>query len=253
MNMTFDEYIKNPAGIKNAVYSHREMYRNLYIEKLDKIMLRETGKIDYTLYKSKNEYYVHMKIPSEVVPQFYYDTVVMFYTDNKEISVSKSLSQYYVKFYSNDPSFVYTFAHAMLENDLFIRDLVPRMSKQAVLKVAKVKNPKNEIGYVKSLYFLYLLMKRDNLFDKLVFESRGKAYNKKQLLKNITHADHKIQARQNAQDELSKKNKREKTKLNIPKETRNPNIVTKMVSKTKKITTPKKISSSNKAKTIKKI
>ena len=63
MNMTFDDYIKNPAGVKNAVYSHREMYRNLYIGKLDKILLRETGKINYTLYsdKSNNQYYVHMK------------------------------------------------------------------------------------------------------------------------------------------------------------------------------------------------
>ena len=141
----------------------------------------------------------------------------------------------------------------MLENDLFIRDLIPRMSKQAVLKVAKEKNPKNEIGYVKSLYFLYLIMKKDNLFDKLVFDSRGKAYNKKTLLKNITHADHKIQARQNAQDEITKKNRKEKAKLNTPKETKNPNIVTKAVTKAKTIGAPTKVSSSNKVKKIKKI
>ena len=251
MNMSFDDYIKNPAGVKNAVYSHREMYRNLYMEKLDKILLRETGKIDYTLYKSKDQYYVHMKIPSEVVPQFYYDTVIMFYTDKKELSVSKSLSEYYVKFYSNDPSFVYTFAHAMLENDLFIRDLLPRMSKQAVLKVAKEKNPKNEVGYVKSLYFAYLLMKRNSLFDKLIYETRGKTYNKKQLLREVVHADHKIQARQNAQQELSKKKKKEKT--TPPREVRNPNIVTKAVTKTRVMNKTKKVSSNNKTKTTKKI
>ena len=34
--MTFDEYIQNPMGIKNAVFSHREMYRELYKNKFNK-------------------------------------------------------------------------------------------------------------------------------------------------------------------------------------------------------------------------
>ena len=43
--MTFEEYINNPMGVKNAVISHREMYRKMYMEKLDKIMMREVGRL----------------------------------------------------------------------------------------------------------------------------------------------------------------------------------------------------------------
>ena len=210
MKMSFDQYIANPMGIKNAVFSNREIYRNLYTEKLDKILVREVGKVKYKLYKNGDEFLVYLKIPSEPIEKFYYDVVIQFYTDDIAIKSSRSLKDYYVKFYSNDPSFVYTFAHAMLTNDMFIRDLVPRMSKQAVKKAATEKNPKNEIGYVKSIYFAYLIMRNYSLFEKINYETYGEKYNKKRLLEEIVHADIKIEARQLAQQELNKKNKKER-------------------------------------------
>lgn len=221
MKMTFDQYINNPMGVKNAVFSSREVYRDLYTQKLNVILVREVGKVKYKLFKDKESYYVYMKIPSEVIEKFYYDVVIEFYTDSNTIKSSKTLKDYYVKFYSNDPSFVFTFAHAMLKNNLFIKDLTPRMSKQAILKVAKEKNPNKEIGYVKSIYFTYLLMRNYGLFNKIVFDNEASRFNLKDLLSQITHADDKIEARQLAQGELNKKNKKEKNKTlnnsNVPK------------------------------------
>lgn len=208
--MRFDDYISNPMGRKNAVMSNREMYRNMYAEKLDKILIRENGKIDYTLYIDKDRYLIHFKIPSEVVPNFYYDTVVEF-VPNGPKSMATTIKDYDVKFYSNDPSFVYTFAHAFIKNDIFIRDLLPRMSKEAVKKVATEKNPSNEVGYVKSIYFAYILMVRNSLFDKLKFKAFGQKYNRKRLLENITHAEEKIESRKKAEEDLNK-GKREKNK-----------------------------------------
>lgn len=190
--------------------SNREMYRNMYAEKLDKILIRENGKIDYTLYTDKDRYLIHFKIPSEVVPKFYYDTVVEF-VPNGPKSMATTIKDYDVKFYSNDPSFVYTFAHAFIKNDIFIRDLLPRMSKEAVKKVATEKNPSNEVGYVKSIYFAYILMVRNSLFDKLKFKAFGQKYNRKRLLENITHAEEKIESRKKAEADLNK-GKREKNK-----------------------------------------
>ncbi len=47
MKMTFDQYINNPMGIKNAVFSAREMYKELYTKKLNVILVREVGKVLY--------------------------------------------------------------------------------------------------------------------------------------------------------------------------------------------------------------
>ncbi|MFA7156870.1 MAG: hypothetical protein WC123_04175, partial [Bacilli bacterium] len=176
MKMTYDEYIQNPMGIKNSVISNREMYRSLYVGKLDKILVREVGKVKYFLYKDKNNFYVHMKVPSEVVDRFYYDTVIQFYTDKSELVASRTLNDYYVNFYSNDPSFVFTFAHAFIKNDIFIKDLEPKMSKLAIKKNADIKNPTNQVGYVKSLYFEYLLMKQYGLFNKIQYETNASKY-----------------------------------------------------------------------------
>lgn len=213
MEMTYDQYIQNPMGIANAVFSNREMYRNLYMSKLDKIMVREMGKIDYTLYKSKTKYYVYIKIPSEAIEKFYYDVVIEFSEPKDKKLIDSTLKNYTVRFYSNDPSFVYTFAHAFIKNNMFINELKGVMSNEAIKKVAVEKNPSNQVGYVKSLYFAYLLLKKENIFNKKKF-ILAKDINFKELQKVIVPADLKIAQRHAAQVEKSIKNKKAKEELN---------------------------------------
>lgn len=239
MEMTFGEYISNPMGRKSAVFNHREMYNDMYTKKLNELMVRENGKVLYELYNdNSHNYYAHIKIPSEVVPDFYYDTVVMFYPGDKATQVGRSLKDYNAKFYSNDPSFVYTFAHSFLANNLFIKDLVPRMSKEAVKKVAKERNPSNEVGYVKSIFFSFLIMNRYSLFNKVQYETYGRPYNKKEILSKIMHADDKIYERKVKGEDVRKKNSR------VKKE-KKPNTIKDIVKK-KQITN---IRNTNKSKT----
>lgn len=212
MQMTYDQYIQNPMGIANAVISNRNMYRELYMGKLDKILVREMGKIDYTLYKHKGNFYVHIKIPSEVIEKFYYDVVIEFSEPKDKSLIDSTLKNYMVRFYSNDPSFVYTFAHAFIKNDMFINELKGVMSKEAIRKVASEKNPSNQVGYVKSLYFAYLILKKENIFVKSKFII-AKELKWKELEKKITPADIKIAQRQDAQREKAAKNKKAKAEL----------------------------------------
>ena len=131
MDMTFHDYIQNPMGRENAVISNRTMYRNLYQDKLDKILVREAGKIDIKAYHVGKRYICYLKIPSEVVDKFYYDVLIEF-RPPKGILPEADLSKYLVRFYSNDPSFVYTFTHAFVKNDLFFKDFENKMSKKAI-------------------------------------------------------------------------------------------------------------------------
>lgn len=191
--MTFDQYIQNPMGVKNAVLGNREMYRNMYGAKLDALMVREMGKINYFLYKDGEKYYCHMKIPSEVVEKFYYDVVIEFYPGKETKKSAKDLHSYDCRFYSNDPAFVFTFAHAFVKNKLFITQLSSKMSKQALKERGKERNPMDTVGYVKSLFFAYLLMKRFGLFDKVRY---AKKLNMKNLVQSVMSADEKIALRQ---------------------------------------------------------
>ena len=221
MEMTYDQYIQNPMGVANAVISNRNMYRELYMAKLDKILVREMGKIDYALYKSKNKYYVYIKIPSEVIEKFYYDVVIEFSEPKEKSLIDATLKNYNVKFYSNDPSFVFTFAHAFMKNNMFINELKGVMSKEAIKKVAVEKNPSNQVGYVKSLYFAYLYLKKENIFNKAKFIT-AKDINWKLLEKQITPADLKISQRQDAQTERAERRKKDRQKIKNELILRNP-------------------------------
>lgn len=209
--MTFDQYIQNPMGIKNAVFSGRDLYRKMYTEKWQNIKLRENGVIIYNLYNSDNDFIVHFKIPSEVVPKFYYDTIIRFYPPDKtgqDVKMLRTLNDYEVQFYSNDPSFVYTFAHAFEKNNLLFRDLDSKMSKLALREPAKERNPQNQVGYVKSIYFAYLEMRSLNLFQKIRWDGISKAYSKNVWKNTVIHADDKIKDRQEKGEAIRKKEKR---------------------------------------------
>lgn len=202
--MSFDKYIDNPSG-GATVITNRNMYKDMYKSKFDKVLLRESGKIDWKVYYANDghdSYYIYIKVPSEVINDFYYDVVIrLFTTENKKKS-NASLREYAVEFFSNDPAFVYTFAHAFSKNHLFIKDLESKMSKMALKDAAKMKNPKDNVWYVKSLYFAYLTMERYHLFNRNILKHNSKKYDKRELLSKITHATEKIEARQEAQRKL---------------------------------------------------
>lgn len=212
MEMTFQQYIDNPMGKRNAVFSQRDVFKKIYIEKFDKVFLREAGKIDFTLYidKKKDRYVAHIKIPSETVKDFYYDAVILFYSNDAAIKSSPNLQDYFVKFFSNDPAFVFTYLRVFLKNDLFLEDLKPKSSKLALTKDPKEKNPYEVPGYSKILYFAYLFMKQKNLFSKSMYISYGEDYSAKKLVDRVEHTDEKIAKRQELGEKQAKQIVREK-------------------------------------------
>lgn len=198
--ITFKQYVDNPTGAKTAVISYRKMYEDLYSDKWSKIMTREAGKIDYELYYHNHDYYCYLKIPSENIEGFYYDVVIKMTIDSKQ----HMLKDCPVQFFSNDPSFNYTFAHAFKKNKLTIKDLESKMSKEALMKPAKERNPQDTIGYVKTLYFAYIVMNEKGLFVPSLYQMNGKKYNKNFLLSKISNTEDKINERTQAANKSKK-------------------------------------------------
>lgn len=208
--MTLDEYVANPMGRSNAVMSAvaRESQKSSYKRKFDNLLLRENGKIDYFLYKEKKAdiYFIHVKIPSETVKDFYYDVVFKFTGNANLASGMTGLNKYQVQFYSNDPAFVYTYAYVFRKNGLLIPELESRMAKKALNTPAKEKNPDNQVGYVKTIYFAYLFMKERGLFSKTKFTG-APDFNQRLLVSNVMPADEKVEQRQELGAKVSKRKK----------------------------------------------
>lgn len=223
MEMTFRQYIDNPMGKRNAVFSKREIFRAAYVDKFDKILLREAGKINFTLYidKKKDRYIAHIKIPSETIQSFYYDAVILFYTNDPAVKASSSLQDYYVKFFSNDPAFVFVYLNVFLTNNLLFEDLKERSSKQALKNKPNITNPYGIPGYSKVLYFAYLYMNSKSLFSKSMYKSYAVDYNKKQLLDNVEHSDIKVSNRIKAAENLRTDEKKAKKETKVQTIARN--------------------------------
>lgn len=198
--MTLEEYMNNPQGT-SAVFSNKEMYRNMYIDKLNKLLLKENGKFATKFYKSSNSYYIHVKVPSEVVDNFYYDVVF-------KIQRGSNLGKQPFRVFSNAPSFTFVFTYAFKSHKMLIEDLEEKYDKKVLNEKPKEKNPKLEIGYEKSICIAYLFLKNTNFLNEMYVSTFAVPYNKKQLLREIAHATEVCNNRIVLEQEQKKREKR---------------------------------------------
>ena len=207
MKLTMEQYITNPMQSPILTATMRESMRNSYIKKFNTLLLREHGVINYFLYKDEdnNRYYAYFKIPSETIERFYYDTIIEFSADQNTTEAGKNLFKYNVRFYSNDPSFVYSYAYTFSRKGLFIPQFAPKMSKKALSDPPKEKNPAELVGYVKTLYFAYLFMKLRSFNDIDKFKAQASVLNIDNLVASVMPADQKLGEREDAGERLSKK------------------------------------------------
>jgi hypothetical protein len=136
---------------------------------------------------------------------------------------------------------------------MFIKDTLPRMSKLARTKKPTETNPREDTGYVKSIFFAYLFMKQRGLFN--VSQYRGaEPYSQAALLKQIEPADDKIRKRQEEGKKYSKKKKivvdpslaKRIQSIGVSDETKD-----RLVTTTNKVQKVKKTGAVNKTKVIK--
>ena len=247
MDMTLDSYIANPLGKNNATFNavSREAIKNDYMKKFDALMVREHGNIVYHLYhdEKNNKYYAHIKVPSETVNKFYYDVVFQFYTDQDVKEAGKNLGSYYVKFFSNDPAFNYTYTYAFFHQNLIIPELKNKLGKRAKREKAKEKNPGESLGYSKIIYLGYLTLLNRGLLNRDRFVGESHMYSKGYLSSQVEDADIKIAQREREGEKVRKQKKKEKLEARKQK-TESDNIKS---TKRSNIVTTKKINSSVKA------
>ena len=250
--MTFKDYILNPIADSGAVIgaTTREFMRTSYTKRFNDVLMRENGKLDYTMYHSKKEnaYIIHLKIPSETVRKFYYDVVLKFTTDASVKDGGRSLDQYNVQFFSNDPAFVYSYANVFIKRGLFFTDLSSRMSTKAKREAPKERNPQNLVGYVKSFYFAYLFMQQRGLFKTYAW-GKAETYSKNRLLQVVEDADEKIAKRTEEGKKIERKKQRDAESSDAKKASHTKLLskdgLSRMVKKTSTVKTVKSIKASS--------
>ena len=219
-----EQYILNPMGKRNAVMNAvaREAIASDYLKRYARIMMREHSDIHHVLYRDEkhNRYIAHINVPSETVPKFYYDILFEFTADENVKGGGEDLFKYNCRFFSNDPSFVYTYAHVFNQDGIFFSDLRSKMSKIAMKKPPTETNPNKTVGYVKTIYFAYLFMKARDLNNRQKFIAQSIPLSIRKILGDVEDADEKIAKRQEEGEKLHKEktdDKKRNEEKSVPK------------------------------------
>ena len=149
----------------------------------------------------KKEYYIYSKVPSEQnstnSKDVYYDVILQFYPKNSTDEGLMSFESYFLKVFSNCPSFTFTFTYTFKSIGGLV-DFIPNKyySKEALKENAKERNPNGLLGIEKSIWYTLKKMKMDGLFRKsrmsLIAISSEKVRKLQDFLKFISSQDDKL-------------------------------------------------------------
>lgn len=247
--MNIYEYVNDPSL---APQTNRDN-KQAYMAKLNDIIIRENKLPHFEIYKDDDNYWFYFQIPDANLKNVKYDVVLEFIPKNEKSKASMSIGDYDVKFFSNDPGFIYYYCWCFNHEGLLIERLKFKLNQIALTQAPDKTNPEHKIRMCKSFYFAYLLMEKMNLFSK---EAIGLMHPQKFVLQNFVG---KIKTDANVRVKLDKnikinrfEKKVKKTVKNIPKEIekKTNEIVDKAVSTfTRNTGSSKKTSSSKRTTT----
>lgn len=219
-HITFDDYIQNPTGTRNHIVGQKDIAKATYNTKFNQMLLKCAGNIGYMLWKERSpshaeeRYAIYIQMPSETVDLFKYDVFIDFRAlDDVDKRIGK-LDSYYVRFFSNDPNFIYTYAYAFKKSGLLVPECIPKISEKALKEAPLKTNPNNLAGYVKSIYFAYLFMKSRGLFNKLMWQNAANINELRMFVSNnLVGSDQKLMLLQQYTQLMKAKAKGDTTKV----------------------------------------
>jgi len=158
--MTAQQFLKNPTGKGSATVARRDRIKKDMRDRFDSLYKKSKKNFKVRVTKYKDNYYFIFKIPSEFYYSegLYYDVVIEFIPPQESSKRLSSLDTYHIRFYSNSPNFMFTYAYIYNKDGLLIPWLKSKVSNKALKEPPAVRNPREEYGFEKSVYFALLYM-----------------------------------------------------------------------------------------------
>lgn len=216
---TIDEFLVAPFGNESPKNQDFEKkYRKMYDEK--RIHLVAFTQID-------DDYLLHLSVGSDTNVSESYDVVLLFFTDDEAIKKEITFRNYYVKFFSNSPSFIYQYAVLYRQNGFLIDMLYEKMDENYKDVMPDKVNKDHNLSYDKSIYCAckYVLTK-SSAFNKYlnftpkktpeVFFRGIKDFSDVKMISEIRSMDKKINKEL---EENKRKQKDDKKKIRRPSST----------------------------------
>jgi uncharacterized protein YwgA len=187
------EFIDNPMGKGSNAIPSRNLIKNDLNQRMHKMLTEKKKKFVLDIYDDKGDYYFHFLIPSESVDRHNtYDVVLHFSTDgNDDLKNDPDLRRYSVRFFSNSPSFTFTFAYAFNLYGLMVEGLDSKYRKIVLSNPPITRNPGEIISYEKTVYFAakYLTEDSNRLLRRMIINTKAKPFKKAPFIAKIRNTD----------------------------------------------------------------
>lgn len=166
--MNIKEFLNNPTG-KGSVIPGKGAILDDLDRRYKSLLTR--GDFEVKVYKNKNNIYYHIIIKTEDTERENDYDIVLEFIPNKQNKNDSTVKNFDIKFFSNCPSFVYTYAYVANLNKLLITSLSNKYDKK-ILKYPPVsRNPHLMMGYEKSIYFACKFLMENNMLINAYIDS----------------------------------------------------------------------------------
>lgn len=176
MKVTLKDFKNNPFGKGVTAFNNSSVKESL--ENRYNGLITNGKKVEVAgVYLHKGDYYIHLLIPSESERPNNYDVVVRLRKDGI-LNTSQFLSTSTVQFFSNCPSFTYSFAWVYKQHGLLIPDLIEKFDNIDFKKEPEVRNPYGVVNYDKSIFFAcHFLLSNMRYLNKAHLEALSRKTN----------------------------------------------------------------------------
>ena len=167
MDLILQEFLENPVGKGSSIIPNK----NLIIEDLQRRYekLLEKGFSKPEVYKIKNTFYFLFTIPSESERNNTYDVMIEFSDPDNKYNSDIVIKRYKMRFFSNCPSFTFTYAYVFNDNDSMVKFLRNKYEGIVLSDAPSMRNPQGVISFEKSTYFASLFLKEHSHYLNKVF------------------------------------------------------------------------------------
>jgi len=180
MPQTLKDYLDNPMGKGSTAIMNRQLIKDALNKRYEKL-IKENKNFKYTIYYDRNDFYFHFIIPSESERNNTYDVIIQFTEGEENFKSDINLNRYYLKFFSNCPSFTYTFAYVYNDYDLLIDFLKNKYEDKVIDDNPVTRNPGEIISFEKSIYFACKYLETHKILLNKMSMGTAKKLNKKEL------------------------------------------------------------------------
>lgn len=216
MFQTVEGFLKAPFGKPEPKSNDFELkYQKLKRDR--RIHIEASTKIE-------DDYLLHFKVGSESNQGQFYDVIFLFFTDDEKVKRELSFQNYYVKFFSNSPSFIYQYAVLYKQNGALIDMLYDKLEESFQDQAPTKSNPSMKLSYDKSIYSAcrFMLDNRISAFSKAGILVKKKKTPEKFFSDIKTFADVKLdneirQLDKKVDSEMEKSNPKKKEEKSILK------------------------------------